>query len=142
MEWFNKMGAAANLDSCHPFLDRDLISFVMRIPGETCSRNGVPRALLRRAMRGVLPNAIVERRWKGDFTHLAQESMQEHGAEALRRVREGGMAVGLGYVRDDMVRGDNVPGKGSNPVSGVSAYDAQGLADLLGLELWLEEFVA
>jgi asparagine synthase (glutamine-hydrolysing) len=145
MEWFNKMGAAASLDSCHPFLDRDLISFVMRIPGETCSRNGVPRALLRRAMRGVLPNAIVERRGKGDYTHLSRESMQVHGAEALRRVREGGMAVGLGYVRGDMVRDGNFPAKGSgslNPVSGVSAYDAQGLADLLGLELWLEEFVA
>jgi asparagine synthase (glutamine-hydrolysing) len=145
MEWFNKMGAAASLDSCHPFLDRDLISFVMRIPGETCSSDGVPRALLRRAMRGVLPNAIVERRWKGDYTHLSQESMQVHGAEALNRVREGGMAVELGYVRGDMVRNGRFPEKGLgllNPVSGVSAYDAQGLADLLGLELWLEEFVA
>jgi asparagine synthase (glutamine-hydrolysing) len=133
MEWFNKMGAAASLDSCHPFLDRDLISFVMRIPGETCSRNGVPRALLRRAMRGVLPNAICERRWKGDYTHLAQESMQERRAEALRRVREGGMAVKLGYVRDDMVRDDILLERG---------WGSQGLADLLGLELWLEEFVA
>jgi asparagine synthase (glutamine-hydrolysing) len=140
MEWFNKVGAAASLDSSHPFLDRDLISFVMRIPGETCSRNGVPRALLRRAMRGVLPNAIIDRRWKGDYTHLAQEIVQERRAEALHRVREGGMAVERGYVRDDIL-----PAKASatiDPAGGVSAYDAQGLADLLGLELWLEEFVA
>ena len=140
MEWFNKMGAAASLDSCHPFLDRDLISFVMRIPGETCSRNGVPRrASARRAMRGVLPNAIAERRWKGDYTHLAQDSMQEQCAEALRRVREGGMAVGLGYVRDDIFSA-----KASatiDPSGGVSAYDAN-VGGSLGFELWLEEFLA
>jgi hypothetical protein len=71
--------------------------------------------------------------------------MQERRAEALRRVREGGMAVKLGYVRGDMVRDDIFPEResgSSTQVSRVSGYDAQGLADLLGLELWLEEFVA
>jgi hypothetical protein len=112
----------------------------MRIPGETCSKNGVPRALLRRAMQGVLPDAIIDRRWKGDYTHLTRLSMREHCAEALRRVSDGGMAVKLGYVRDDMVSAK--VSATLNPVGGVSAYAAQGFADLLGLELWLEEFVA
>ena len=47
-----------------PFLDRDLVGFLMAVPGEYTSFGGVPRAILREAMRGVIPDTVVERRWK------------------------------------------------------------------------------
>jgi asparagine synthase (glutamine-hydrolysing) len=58
LEWHNKIGAMYALDTAFPVLDRDLLGFLMAIPGEVQNLNGVPRALLRESMRGVLPERI------------------------------------------------------------------------------------
>jgi hypothetical protein len=61
-----KLASGCAIESVTPFLDRDVIAFLMSIPGETQTRNGVPRALLRDAMRGIVPDAILRRRWCAD----------------------------------------------------------------------------
>ena len=52
------------------FFDRDLLGFLMAIPGEIQNLNGVPRALLRDPMRGVLPKRIRTRTGKADFSYI------------------------------------------------------------------------
>jgi hypothetical protein len=59
-----KLAASGSLESVTPFLDRDVISYLMSIPGDIQNRDGVPRALLRDAMRGIVPDAILRRRWR------------------------------------------------------------------------------
>jgi asparagine synthase (glutamine-hydrolysing) len=59
-----KLAASCSLESVTPFLDRDVISYLMSIPGDILNRDGVPRALLRDAMRGIVPDAILRRRWR------------------------------------------------------------------------------
>jgi asparagine synthase (glutamine-hydrolysing) len=59
-----KRAAGYEIESVTPFLDRDVIAFLMSIPGEMQTHNGVPRALLRDAMRGIVPDAILRRRWR------------------------------------------------------------------------------
>lgn len=61
-----KLAASVGIESITPFLDRDLIAYLMAIPGEVQNRGGVPRALLREAMRGIVPDAILARRWRAD----------------------------------------------------------------------------
>ena len=82
MELNNKVASIYGLESAYPFLDRDLVAFLMAIPGEVQTRNGVPKALLRAALHGVLPDAITLRRSKGDFTHLVNEAVVRHLREA------------------------------------------------------------
>jgi asparagine synthase (glutamine-hydrolysing) len=48
----------------YPYLDRDLVDFVFRIPKEQLIRPGRRRSLMRRAMSGILPSEIIERRRK------------------------------------------------------------------------------
>src|SRR5205085_9717943 len=64
MELHNKAGAAAGMDMALPYLDRDLLWFLMSIPGEFLTEGGVHRGLLRKAMEGILPLEIRERRSK------------------------------------------------------------------------------
>src|SRR5439155_17111426 len=47
LEGNNKIAAMHGLDMAFPFLDRDLIAFLMAIPGEMQTRDGVPKALVR-----------------------------------------------------------------------------------------------
>jgi asparagine synthase (glutamine-hydrolysing) len=61
-----KMAARFGIERLTPFLDRDVIAFLMSIPGEVQNRDGVPRALLRDAMRGIVPEPILRRRWRDE----------------------------------------------------------------------------
>jgi asparagine synthetase B (glutamine-hydrolysing) len=63
-----KVGSRCGLERVTPFLDRDVIAFLMSIPGDVQTRGGVPRALLRDAMRGIVPDAILRRRWPDEGT--------------------------------------------------------------------------
>ncbi|WP_353069864.1 asparagine synthase-related protein [Tunturibacter empetritectus] len=47
-----------------PYLDRDLVDFLLRIPNDQLVRPGRRRALMRRALSGILPSIVLERRRK------------------------------------------------------------------------------
>jgi asparagine synthase (glutamine-hydrolysing) len=48
-----------------PFLDNDLVEFARRLPHRYKVRHGRRKVLLRQALRGVLPEAILARRKQG-----------------------------------------------------------------------------
>ena len=70
MEWNNKAAALNGITCAFPFLDRDLVQFLMAVPGDIQNAGGVPRAMARDGMRGVLPDEIRARVWKGDPSAL------------------------------------------------------------------------
>ena len=49
----------------YPFLDRDLVEFLLAIPKTQLLRAGERRSLLRRALAGIVPKEILWRRTKG-----------------------------------------------------------------------------
>ena len=48
-----------------PFLDNDLVDFTRRLPHWAKYRNGQRKVILKKALRGVLPDDIIDRRKKG-----------------------------------------------------------------------------
>jgi asparagine synthetase B (glutamine-hydrolysing) len=139
MEWNNKVAAMHGMEIAFPMLDRDLLAFLMAIPGDMQTYRGVPRALLRESMRGILPEAIAQRRWKADFTQLVNEGVRKDFPQILDRLSQTGYAATRGYVNArtlwhhlDTTRADL-----ARPVDG---RPASALTNLLALELWLETF--
>ena len=63
-----KWGWPAQLDARLPFLDRELLQFLMSLPDDVAYHQHRLKPLLRDALRGVVPDAILERRDKGDYT--------------------------------------------------------------------------
>ena len=128
LEWNNKIGASRSIDVALPFLDRDLVAFLMAIPGEMQNWNGVPRALMREAMRGVLPEPVRRRNWKANFTEIV-----EHGRGARRaRLSPGAFrpltwrSIGLSGPRTVVVRGRRL----SAGLTGPDCVASWSLADL------------
>lgn len=139
MEWDNKIAAMHGLEMAFPFLDRDLLVFLIGIPGEMQTWQGVPKAILREAMQGVLPGAILERRWKADFTHRVNEGMARDFPQLAHRLQSEGMAVKLGYLRKGVLGLELERLKAR--ICGPDSEIAWSLSDLLGLELWLQLFL-
>lgn len=137
LEWEVKLAARYGLELAMPFLDRDLVAFFLRVPGEVRNRGGVPKGLLREAMAGVLPPAITRRRTKADFTDVAERSLALYAAGGAAGLAEGS-AVAAGYVLPDRVA-DELRAV-TNGLPGEGAATMFSLSDLMGLELWLQAF--
>jgi asparagine synthase (glutamine-hydrolysing) len=138
MEWNNKAAALNGLNCAFPFLDRDLVQFLMAVPGDVQNAAGVPRAMARDGMRGVLPDEIRTRVWKADPSALLNAGVR-HEAVEFKRVLDGNsLAVKMGFVEgarlsadvEEMLVGERQKG----------CEDSWRVADLYGLEAWLRVF--
>lgn len=56
-----------SVENRSPFLDRDLFEFCSRIPTRHLMRNGLTKVILRDAMRGIVPDSILDNRRKVGF---------------------------------------------------------------------------
>ncbi len=61
----DKMTMAAGVEARVPFLDYRLVEYTMRIPTELKIKGGVPKYLLKKALKGILPEAVLHRRKQG-----------------------------------------------------------------------------
>jgi len=138
LEWDNKVASMFGMEMAFPFLDRDLISFLMSIPGEVQTRAGVPKAILRDGMRGLVPEAILSRRWKADFLHLILEGMQRDYQHLVQWLGSDGLAVGFGYVEREVMQ-ERLARLQHLLHDGTDAA-ATRIMEILGLSVWLQAF--
>ena len=80
-----KLIASYGMETATPFLDRTVISFLMSIPGEVQDGGGVPRLILREAMRGIVPDPILGRRWGDEESRGSAGDSARLGLESWRR---------------------------------------------------------
>jgi len=125
------------VDVAYPFRDRDLVAFLMAIPGEIVNWQGVPKGLLREALKGVLPEAIRERRWKADFTAVENRAVRDGHADLARVVAER-RAVRAGFVDGAVL--DRSLHAFATIGDDDGAAPGWRLTDVVGLELWLRNF--
>jgi asparagine synthase (glutamine-hydrolysing) len=137
MEWNNKIAAMQGVDMAFPFLDRDLVAWVMGIPGAAVMQDGIPKSILRKAMRSVLPLSIVDRRCKADFTAVANSGVLEEYDKLKQHVTDG-LAVRLGYFELEATLKELERRKALS--YGPSGESTGFFRDLAALEDWLRVF--
>lgn len=132
---------AFGLRQVDPFLDRRLVEFMFRVPGRLKIRDGVTKQLLRRAMRGILPEVTRTRIKKTGWNAPAHLWFSAGGFDQLRdlvngrRFRERGV-YDLARVRAVMDEHRTIV------ASGVARENhMMFLWQLLNLELWFQEVV-
>ena len=72
----DKMSMGASLEARVPFLDHELVELAMSMPEAVKTRKGVPKAILKRAVRGVIPDILIDRPKQG-FGVPVQEWMAD-----------------------------------------------------------------
>ena len=71
------------VESRMPFLDRDLAEFSLSLPAEAKLRNGLTRAILRDAMADSLPQELLERPDKFDFSDAFKMGLLQNPTRLL-----------------------------------------------------------
>lgn len=141
MEWNARLAAMHGLEIAFPYLDCDLLQFLMAIPGDIQSHEGVPRGLMRMAMRGRVPDSIVNRRNKGEFTLLANQSIENDFSRISDILGPTSMSVRLGYV-DGPVLWKHLHDWRSLIRDSRDARLTNRVIDLCGMELLLRRFTS
>jgi len=139
MEWQNKVTAMHGLQVSFPMLDRDLLSFLIAIPGEMQSHRGVPRAILREAMRPFLPESIRTRSTKADFSRYINGGVARDVPAIANALHKSSAGVSRGYFDPDRLVA--AVGDLSSGLERRDCLDCWDLTDAYGLEMWLQVFL-
>ncbi len=70
--------SAPPYEKSYPFLDRDLLEFLYAIPREQLVRPGERRSLMRRALRGIVPEELLNRKRKAFVARAPRVAISEH----------------------------------------------------------------
>lgn len=77
----------------HPFLDRELIEFLFRVPGEVRFQGDMTKPLLRKSMGKYLPQQIIERKNKTKHLPLTHEGLKRVWNEVTHVASKGRIRI-------------------------------------------------
>jgi asparagine synthase (glutamine-hydrolysing) len=91
------------LDRRYPFLDRELLTFLFAIPREQLVRPGQRRSLMRRALREIVPQEILDRRRKAYVGRLPIIAIERRLQQYATRTSETWLSR-LDHIDDSKLR--------------------------------------
>lgn len=86
-------------ESRYPYLDQNLIEFVLSTPADQWLRPGERRSLMRRSLAGIVPAEILARKTKQVGARTPMVMLDRHWDE-IQSVYRGSLSSTLGYVDD------------------------------------------
>lgn len=84
----DKMSMGASLEGRVPFLDHKFVELAMSIPDAVKTRNGVSKTILKRAVRGVIPDSIIDRQKQGFGVPVQEWFFDKLGSEIRRELEQ------------------------------------------------------
>jgi asparagine synthase (glutamine-hydrolysing) len=134
-DYLRRRAAVAGVEARSPLLDVQLVELALRLPPELGFEPTLPRALVRQAMAGVLPEVIRRRRHKSDFSAFYQRTLAHSDFPAIARLlgdrsAEVGAYVDLGAVRERLLGRLGEPGPEGR-------LWTSGIWNLVTAEVWL-----
>ena len=86
----DKITMSVSLEARVPFLDHRMVEFTMNIPDRLKLKNGVPKYILKKALRGILPDEIIDRKkigFAGSGKNMLTPEIARHAQDLLLSAR-------------------------------------------------------
>ena len=84
----DKMTMASSLEARVPFLDHEVVSFALGIPDEVKLRNGILKGVLKNAVRGLIPDSVIQRPKQGFGVPVHEWLLSGLPVEIVARIDE------------------------------------------------------
>jgi len=123
----DKMSMGVSLEGRVPFLDHKFVEFAMSIPTHWKTKQGISKYMLKKAVRGVIPDDIIDRKKQGFGVPVYEWFLDKLGDQTRRELSEF-------CERTDFLNGDEV-------MSYIRRGDGPRIWYLLNFALWWKEFV-
>ena len=116
----------------YPYLDRDLVDYLLSIPREQLVRPGQRRSLMRRSLREIVPNAVLNRRRKAIVSRGPLRFLERCQKEVEELFRES-LLGSLGWIDDQRLLADF-----RRLLANRDPTWSLPLLNAVGVELWLQ----
>ena len=125
-------GILARYEFRYPYLDRDLVDYLLAIPRTQLVRPGRRRHLMRNAMKGIVPDLILERKRKASIQRAPIVAFHRHH-QAIKKLFEASSLVRYGFCDPSRLHTalESVAASGT-------AKEWPSLFRAVSLELWLK----
>ncbi|HSG40437.1 MAG TPA: asparagine synthase C-terminal domain-containing protein [Thermoanaerobaculia bacterium] len=100
----NELAEKHGITVLHPLLDHRLIEFAASLPTEQTFSAGVRKVILRRAMRGLLPDSTLDRREKIYPNGIAERGLRERETAKAWALMTNMRAAEMGFVNEARLR--------------------------------------
>jgi len=117
----------------YPFLDRDLVEFLLRIPPSQLRRPNRRRYMMRKALQGIVPAEILERKRKAYVSRGPLISLQSNKARIASLLSSGEL------VKRGLIERQSFLHTLSTIDSGQSHLWLAALSRAVELELWMSQ---
>src|SRR5258705_10625720 len=91
------------IEKWYPYLDRQLVEYLISIPATQLLRPGERRSLMRRALVDLVPPEILSRKTKATTARSPIPALQSR-AQSFENIFRGSLSATMGYVDDDRFR--------------------------------------
>ncbi|HKI01256.1 MAG TPA: asparagine synthase-related protein [Thermoanaerobaculia bacterium] len=135
IDWYDRNAGPFGVEVRHPFLDRRLFEFVFALPPEHLMRLEERKLLLRRAVAGILPDAVRLRRRKTSLGGFVDFSLRKE-ADRIRNLLAAPLSAELGIIE-----GSAACQAYERYCAGETAPGQRSLWYVITLELWLRQYL-
>lgn len=84
----DKMSMATSLEARVPFLDHEFVRLALSIPESVKTRKGVLKYILKKAVRGLIPDALIDRKKQGFGVPITEWTLAHFKSDAMKWVSE------------------------------------------------------
>jgi asparagine synthase (glutamine-hydrolysing) len=84
----DKMSMGVSLEGRVPFLDHKFVELAMSIPESIKTKNGTLKYILKKAVRGLIPDALIDRKKQGFGVPIYEWFFEQFGKKACEEMRE------------------------------------------------------
>ncbi|KUG03904.1 asparagine synthetase [hydrocarbon metagenome] len=137
----DRMSMANGLEVRVPFADHELVQYVWNIPWQMKNYGGMAKGILRKALTGILPAPVLERR-KSPYPKTHNPLYAEEVKKELLRVLDAPSAAIQELINKDIIRYHVERGRPffEKPWFSQLMGDIQYMAYLLQINRWLENY--
>jgi asparagine synthase (glutamine-hydrolysing) len=104
LQRLDRIAMASSVEGREPFLDHDLVEFVMALPPDMKYRDGQGKHVLRAAMRDALPAEVIDRPKQGFGSPMEEWLRGDFGRDARQAVHDSALRE-RGLLDHDVVDG-------------------------------------
>ena len=128
----DKMSMAASLEARVPFLDHKLVELAMSIPQDIRAKNGDLKYILKKAVKGIIPDEIINRKKQGFSVPINEWFFSKLGDFTFKKLKAFGKRYNFfnrNYIEKLLEKGNT------------EKHNANNLWFLLNFVLWHEEWI-
>ena len=84
----DKMSMGVSLEGRVPFLDHKFVELAMSIPESIKTKNGTLKYILKKAVRGLIPDEVIDRKKQGFGVPIYEWFFEQFGKKARQELKE------------------------------------------------------